>query len=601
MKKHKRAFFSHANIKQQLYAIYMVAVVVPITLIGTFLLVNTYRLLVDYHRDLLQSDNQRVRNVLFEITSQIYNISENIAFDTELQEVLTGRYGEREWYLDAVDAVKCVDNYENNYPEISEIDVYTDNVYAEDYKQMIRVNSEIRQQDWYQKAVSQSGVFWKEMSWEDKYGNTYWNLCLIRKIPLVNSKYHAVLVMKLSDDYLRTRVDGSEYLNRISVDDGQIFYSSERSLYGTRQIVPIDYALPYYQYMGNARVDDVASFVNVTTLHTYQSESKLYICTIDEQGYARIRNIQSICLMIIILAILIPGLVIHYFTNYFTGRVNVLRQEMHKASNQDYELISSFQGNDELTEAFEDLQVMVQNIKEQEAKVYGAQINQQELLIQQQSMEFKMLSSQINPHFLYNTLETIRMKAFTAGDREVATAIKLLGKSMRYVLENTGTAFTTLAAEIAHVENYIQIQKLRFGDRINFEKQIAEDIVMEQYQILPLLLQPVIENAIIHGLEDNEREGHIVLAVYRRITEQGKMLFIDVQDDGGGMDEERLQELRKNIEHKDMSRSKSIGLYNINQRIKLHYGSEYRIHVYSELHKGTMVRLLLPVDKMRLE
>ena len=601
MKKHKRAFFSHANIKQQLYAIYMVAVVVPITLIGAFLLVNTYRLLVDYHRDLLQSDNQRVRNVLFEITSQIYNISENIAFDADLQEVLTGRYGEREWYLDAVDAVKSVDNYENNYPEISEIDVYTDNVYAEDYKQMIRVNSEIRQQDWYQKAISQSGVFWKEMSWEDKYGNIYWNLCLIRKIPLVNSKYHAVLVMKLSDDYLRTRVDGSEYLNRISVDDGRIFYSSERSLYGTRQIVPIDYDLPYYQYMGNARVDDVASFVNVTTLHTYQSESKLYICTIDEHGYARIRNIQGICLMIIALAVLIPGLVIHYFTNYFTGRVNVLRQEMHKASNQDYELIPSFQGNDELTEAFEDLQVMVQNIKEQEAKVYGAQINEQALLIQQQRMEFKMLSSQINPHFLYNTLETIRMKAFTAGDREVATAIKLLGKSMRYVLENTGTAFTTLAAEIAHVENYIQIQKLRFGDRINFEKQIAEDIVMEQYQILPLLLQPVIENAIIHGLEDDEREGHIVLAVYRRITEQGEMLFIDVQDDGGGMDEERLQELRENIEHKDMSRSKSIGLYNINQRIKLHYGSEYRVHVYSELHKGTTVRLLLPVDKMRIE
>lgn len=601
MKKRKKAFFSHANIKQQLYAIYLMAVVVPITLIGAFLLVNTYRLLVDYHRDLLQSDNQRVRNVLFEITSQIYNISENIAFDTDLQAVLTGRYGEREWYLDAVEEVKSIDTYENNYPEISEIDVYTDNVYAEDYKQMIRVTKAIRQEDWYQKAISQSGVFWQEMSREDKYGNTYWNLCLIRKIPLVNSKYHAVLVIKLSDDYLRTRVDGSEYLNRISVDDGRIFYSSERSVYGTRQIVPIDYDLPYYQYMGNARVDDVASFVNVTTLHTYQSESKLYICTIDEHGYARIRNIQGICLMIIALAVLIPGLVIHYFTSYFTGRVNVLRQEMHKASNQDYELIQSFQGNDELTEAFEDLQVMVQNIKEQEARVYGAQINEQALLIQQQRMEFKMLSSQINPHFLYNTLETIRMKAFTAGDREVATAIKLLGKSMRYVLENTGTSFTTLAAEIAHVENYIQIQKLRFGDRINLEKQIAEDIVMEQYQILPLLLQPVIENAIIHGLEDDEREGHIILSVYRRITEQGEMLFIDVQDDGGGMTQEKLQELRENIEHKDMSRSKSIGLYNINQRIKLHYGSEYRIHVYSELHRGTTVRLLLPVDKMRIE
>ena len=89
------------------------------------------------------------------------------------------------------------------------------------------------------------------------------------------------------------------------------------------------------------------------------------------------------------------------------------------------------------------------------------------MITAQQAMEFKMLASQINPHFLYNALESIRMKAFTVGDREVATAIKLLGKSMRYVLENIGTSFTTLGKELEHVETYLAIQKLRFGEKFN--------------------------------------------------------------------------------------------------------------------------------------
>lgn len=141
---------------------------------------------------------------------------------------------------------------------------------------------------------------------------------------------------------------------------------------------------------------------------------------------------------------------------------------MHKASTEDYDIIPTFRGQDELSEAFADLQTMVQMIKEKDAKMYEAKINEKELLNEQQVMEFKMLANQINPHFLYNTLESIRMKAFTAGDREVATAIKLLGKSMRYVLENTGTVFTTLDKELNYIETYIMIQRLRFGERVNY-------------------------------------------------------------------------------------------------------------------------------------
>ena len=281
--------------------------------------------------------------------------------------------------------------------------------------------------------------------------------------------------------------------------------------------------------------------------------------------------------------------------------MSLLRQQMHKASTQDYELIDSFRGRDELSEAFEDLQVMVENIKEQEAKTYEAQLKEQELLIRQQEMEFKMLASQINPHFLYNTLETIRMKALTAGDKEAATATKLLGKSMRYVLENTGTSYTTLEKELNHLDAYIEIQQLRFGDRVQFSRNVEDGLDLSRYNILPLLLQPMVENAIIHGMEEVAEGGKIVLSVYTRQMGEKRLLMIDVDDNGCGMDEVTLGRLRRDIELRDMSRSKSIGLYNINQRMKLHYGDGYRIHIYSEPGQGTRIRMIIPMDKCSIE
>ncbi len=121
---------------------------------------------------------------------------------------------------------------------------------------------------------------------------------------------------------------------------------------------------------------------------------------------------------------------------------------------------------------------------------------------------------------------------------------------------------------------------------------------LSRYQILPLLLQPVVENAIVHGMEEKDEGGLISISVYTKTSDQKEILYIDVEDNGCGMTEEILEKLRNEIEIRDMSRSKSIGLYNINQRINQHYGNGYRTHIYSEKQEGTLVRLVIPV-KMR--
>lgn len=586
-------FLRKSGIRRQLYTVYVLAVFLPVALIGVFLVGNTYKLLTSYHRDLLESDNLRVRTILFEITTQAYNISEELSFDEDVVSVLGRRYSSEEEFVDMVNThAAAIDNYTYRYTEIERIDIYCDNPDIREYKQYHGVDGEILGTDWYQRASSQAGIFWKEMERIDEYGNQYWGLCLVRRIPLVYSDDSAVLVLRLSDNYLKTRIGSQEYRNSVSVDRGVVFYASDREDYGKPQQIDIDYDENYFQYAGKKRIKDRTCFVGVSTLRLYQSDSRIYICTVNDKSYDSIRDIIQTCLVIILLAIAVPGMLIHFFTTYFTGRVSALRHVMHQASNEDYDFKEIVRGGDELSEAFGDLEVMVQRIKEKDALMYRTMLNEQELANEQQKMEFKMLASQINPHFLYNTLETIRMKAYTAGDKEVATAIKLLGKSMRYVLENSGTAFTSLQDELGHIEIYMKIQKLRFGEKFDYAFAVGDGLDVGKCITLPLLLQPVVENAILHGLEEKETGGMVTIRVMHAV-ESGE-IRIAVSDNGCGMGPETLERLRADIETKNPGKKESIGLYNINQRVKLCYGSAYGMTVDSERDRGTTITLHLP-------
>ncbi|OYP31646.1 hypothetical protein CG709_06675 [Lachnotalea glycerini] len=262
-----------------------------------------------------------------------------------------------------------------------------------------------------------------------------------------------------------------------------------------------------------------------------------------------------------------------------------------RASNGDYNIIDNFKGNDELSEVFSDLKVMIRCIMQMDSKMYEAKLKEKEFTNQQQKMEFKMLASQINPHFIYNTLETIRMQSFTSGNRDVANAIKLLGKYLHYVLENTGTSSTTLKKELDYIQTYLAIQKLRFDDRVNYQLMIQDALNLEEYQILPLLLQPIVENAILHGLEGTNENGKIIIDV--KVIEE-EFLIIDIFDNGLGMTEDKLLELNQNIQTRKQNKTSNIGLYNINQRIKLYYGNAYGMNIKSRLEEGTLVTLTLP-------
>jgi two-component system sensor histidine kinase YesM len=227
---------------------------------------------------------------------------------------------------------------------------------------------------------------------------------------------------------------------------------------------------------------------------------------------------------------------------------------------------------------------------------------QKQLRLDIDQSKYLALQNQINPHFLYNTLDAIRADALVAGMGHVADITEALATFFAYSISNLDK-YATLSEEIRNIKDYFTIQQYRFGGLLNMQVHIEgnEKEVLKLY--MPrMTLQPIVENAILHGLECKSELGSVCIYVQR--TQHN--LLINVVDDGVGMPEEAVDKLNDRInqdrpdrlERSNDSRG-GIALKNVNSRIKLLFGEEYGIHIYSQIDIGTDVRITLPVVKER--
>ena len=202
--------------------------------------------------------------------------------------------------------------------------------------------------------------------------------------------------------------------------------------------------------------------------------------------------------------------------------------------------------------------------------------------------ELTALQAQINPHFLYNTLESINWLAVRKKELAISEVLTNLGKFFRISLSR-GAAFISLRQELEHVKYYVEIQKFRYPHK--FDADIRMEANAGECFLPKLLLQPLVENALMHGLSERERDGRIEL--YARRSEGA--LLVDIRDNGAGMDEERLHDIQEKLAGRLRSTAnRSYGLINVQERIKLAFGEAYGLSIDSD-GRGTEVRLTLPL------
>lgn len=211
---------------------------------------------------------------------------------------------------------------------------------------------------------------------------------------------------------------------------------------------------------------------------------------------------------------------------------------------------------------------------------------------EKRSAELKVLQSQINPHFLYNTLDNLQWKAYDYDAVEIADMIEALSNLFRISLSN-GQEFIPLTQEVKHIENYLFIQQKRYEDILKFNIDFDESL--GDITILKLIIQPLVENAIYHGIKAKLSPGTVNI----NISTHNEFIYITVCDDGVGMDNKTLLELNKSLNIKN--ENFGYGLYSVNQRIKLVYGENSGVKIDSIVNKGTTVTIKIPLSTKELK
>jgi len=257
--------------------------------------------------------------------------------------------------------------------------------------------------------------------------------------------------------------------------------------------------------------------------------------------------------------------------------IKSLRASMRAVELGDFDIRVDIQSDDEIGELGKDFNIMIAKIRE----LIRLNTQQQEL---KRRSELKALQMQINPHFLYNTLDSIIWMAEGRKEEEVITMVSALAKLFRLGISK-GQEIIPIGQEIEHVESYLTIQKIRYKDKLDYE--ISVDPEIRRFRTVKLILQPLVENAIYHGIKNKAEAGKIVVSGRR--TETGVELA--VSDDGVGMGAEQLQSL---LSRSSEPNGNGLGVRNVDERIKLYFGDEYGLMYESAEDEGTTVRVRLP-------
>lgn len=268
----------------------------------------------------------------------------------------------------------------------------------------------------------------------------------------------------------------------------------------------------------------------------------------------------------------------------FTRPILQLMCQMMKVESGNLDIELRVKRKDEMGRLANSFNRMVERLKEY---INDAYINE----IKRKQTELNALKSQIRPHFLYNTLEVIRMSAITNGDRKVADMIHALSDQLQYVIDY-GEESVTLAEELEHLRHYFYLIEVRFDNQIALQVELQES-ELTSARVLKLILQPIVENAVHHGIRPKGGRGIVLVTVEQ--VEEG-LLGITVYDDGIGMEQEQLKSLQAHLNGPDHSMGKSIGIKNVHERIQAGYGSPYGLDIESRPHVGTSVRILLPLN-----
>ena len=455
--------------------------------------------------------------------------------------------------------------------------------------QAINPDLDLSTQEWYTNAVDNYNQYCLTSSHVQHVikGQRPWVITLSREIHnfygtgnsdgvvFIDLNYNAII-----DLCEQNSIGDKGYVFILDQDGNIVYHPSQQQLYNELQTENIDTVMNADSDIVVTREGDDEKIYTLS--HSETTGWTIVGCVNMAELLKDSREANNIYVMTAIVLVAIAMILSSFIARSITLPIQKLRDSMKKVQEGDFKaadvVITSQNEIGSLTTSFNAMthrieELMEENVKEQEQK---------------RKIELKALQSQINPHFLYNTLDSIIWMAEGKKYEDVVLMTASLARLLRQSISNEDET-VLIGQEIQYVKSYLTIQKMRYKDKLEFE--INVDPFINSVHIVKLVLQPIVENAIYHGLKYKESKGLLTVTGYQK----NQNAVIEITDDGVGMDEETLNHIFE--KHKVNYRSNGVGVYNVQKRLCMYYGKEYGLHYESEPGHGTTVTETIPMEQ----
>lgn len=583
---------NNVRMRNKLLFSYVVIVMIPVLLVGGAMIV--------YLREqALQSAIAQTINNVEKIKTQTANllrvptdISNLLMFDSKLSAVVNTHY---EGMLDLTRAYHEFDDfkeYREQYREIDSLRFYSFNSTLVNNLEFIPVDAETKNTYWFREALTGTEIHWYYI--RDEEDNLLNRLSLVRQVPFPEHRTSGVLVIGIDQNELNGMLSKEPFNTMIADEQGYVVAAKDPAMVG-RTLKELKLGFDFHNKgkgTYKAEINGESANIIVDELLPQSSKSGLRIISVFStdsivSSANRISLIGFICILMVLVAALV---LVSMISLLITRRLQRLREDLNAVARGDLNVVTRVDGGDEIGDLSRQFNRMVESIHQLMQQVADTSEKNSRLELAQKDIKLKMMASQINPHFLFNALESIRMKAHMRGETDIARIVRLLGKLMRKNIE-IGGGYTTLREELEMVRSYLEIQKFRYGERLHYE--VVVDDAALQAHIPPLIIQPLVENAVVHGLENKEEPVTVKVSVRMN----GACLHAEVMDNGSGMEASRLEQVEASFTGEEEPEAGRIGMRNVHQRLTLMYGRQYGIRMSSKPGEGTRVCFTLPVEE----
>ncbi|MCR6105484.1 sensor histidine kinase [Salipaludibacillus agaradhaerens] len=583
--------FNHIKIRQKLIISFFVVVFVPLLIVGGMLTAELRKTALNNTIEQTTADMARIKTRVSEVITPAINVVNYALVDQRLKDLVTTEYTSIYEVVQAYSHYNTFDNSERLYTGISTIRFFVENETMLNNWQFIPLSEEMRRSAWYKAAHNSRGLLlwhYKEAAMEKGEGN---QLTLTRIVHYPNDDTYGIIDVELNTNYLNW-ILAQEVVPLMIIDaDHHVVAGNQQELIGTQlsetMIIPV--LVEEKEGIFRETVFDEPSHVIVDPILLENSANDLRLVAVisDSDIVEDADRLSRTGFVIMLISMSVALVLIYGFAHLISTRIAELSKHIHQVTEGNLTVNHEIQGQDEIGELSHQFNLMTLSIQALLEEIEQHNNEKRELETKQSTMKFKMLASQIHPHFLFNTLETIRMEASIKGEKDLAHVVKKLGKLLRHSIDMTGELIP-IKQEIEMVKAYLDIQKFRFKDRLTYNVTLDERVAM--VEIPPLVIQPLVENAVIHGIQHRREGGQVFVNVHLFQEE----INVEIRDNGPGMTDEQLRKISSFITKEEEEPGQRIGLKNVHERLRLVYKQSPGLQIDSLLDEGMSVSFSIP-------